>query len=99
LLYAGEPRGYDRGCVIELPVLDFRDPDGKFVVKGSLTQSEVGPNFGALVPIYADFEGRPVLIGRIRMVGSSTLPEMTFKLPEKPRRILINARYDILARK
>jgi hypothetical protein len=72
---------------------------GKFTLKASLVQSEVGPNFVSLVPIYADFDGRVIMIARIRIMGNSTVPEITLDLPQKPKRVLINARYDVLSRK
>jgi hypothetical protein len=69
--------------------------DGKFLLKGSLTQSEVPDNFMMLVPIYLDLEGPPVRIGSARLVGSSSLP-IQLLLPKKPKRVLINAYHDVL---
>ena len=72
---------------------------GGVVVNGSLTQSEVGPNFAALVPIYAEIDGKLLGIGKARIAGSATLPNLTFHLPKKPKRVLVNANYDVLSRK
>ena len=46
---------------------------GKYLVKANLAQSEVNRNFVALVPIYADLDGKMSLIGRVRMVGNSRI--------------------------
>jgi aminopeptidase N len=75
------------------------EPSGGVVVNASLTQSEVGPNFAALVPFYADVDGKLLGIGRARIAGSATLSNLTFHLPKKPKRVLVNANYDVLARK
>jgi len=72
---------------------------GNYRVKCSLMQSEVSPAFIALVPIYAEMDGRILLIGRVRMIGSSSLSDLKLSVPKKPKRVLINANYDVLARK
>ena len=38
------------------------------------------------------------LIGRVRMIGSSSLSDLKIPVPRKPKRVLINANYDALAR-
>src|SRR5262249_52313731 len=53
---------------------DVSQADGKYLVTASITQSEVSKNFIALVPIYAEIDGRLLHIGRVRMVGASTAP-------------------------
>ena len=73
-------------------------PNGRFAVRGTIAQSEVGENFCGVVPIYVDLDGRYVMIGRATINGSS-VAETSFTLPEKPKRLLINANYDVLARK
>ena len=72
---------------------------GSYLVTASLTQSEVNPNFVALVPIYAELDGRTALLGRVRMIGSKTLSDLKLPVPKKPKRVLINANYDVLSRK
>jgi len=72
---------------------------GKYLVKANLAQSEVNRNFVALVPIYADLDGKMSLIGRVRMIGNSSQSDLKIPLPRKPKRVLINANYDVLARK
>jgi hypothetical protein len=68
---------------------------GKAPVKATLTQAEVPADFAMLVPIYADFDGTPVLLGRARMKGSGSLP-IQMELPKKPKRMMINAQHDVL---
>jgi len=72
-------------------------PEGKWLLKASLTQSEVDPAFVSLVPIYGDFEGgAPVRLGVIHITGNSTLDKIQVLLPKKPKRVLINANHDVL---
>src|SRR5205823_5914097 len=71
-------------------------PDGKWLLKASLTQSEVDADFAMLVPIYGDFDGQLVRLGAVRMIGNSTIDSMQVLLPKKPKRILINGYHDIL---
>jgi len=70
--------------------------DGKTLLKGSLTQSEVPADFKMIVPVYLDFDGQITRLGQIRMVGDSTSERLEVKLPKKPKRVLINAYHDVL---
>ena len=72
------------------------DADGKTLLKGALTQSDVPPDFKMMVPLYADFDGQLVRIGQMRMIGATTNDKLETKLPKKPRRVLINAYHDVL---
>ncbi len=71
--------------------------DGKVLLAGSLTQSGVSDNFKMLVPIYLDFDGNLLRLGAANIMGSTTMPELKIVLPQKPKRVLINAHYDVLA--
>jgi aminopeptidase N len=71
-------------------------PDGKWMLKASLTQSEVGPNFASIVPLYADFDGQLTRLGTVRIVGSTSNDKIQVLLPKKPKRVLINAYHDVL---
>ena len=73
------------------------ESDGKFLLKGTLTQSEVSENFKMLVPIYLDFDGKIMRLGDIAVKGNLTTPEFQVKLPQRPKRVLINAHHDVLA--
>ena len=75
------------------------ESNGSYLIKANLTQSEVNRNFVALVPIYADLDGKIGLVGRVRMIGSSSLNDLKLPLPKKPKRVLINSNYDVLSRK
>jgi hypothetical protein len=81
------------------PGMDTPEPNGSYLIKANLTQSEVSPNFAALAPIYADQEGKIALVGRVRMLGSSSLSDLKLRVPKKPKRVLIKANYDVLSRK
>jgi aminopeptidase N len=70
--------------------------DGKWLLKATLTQSEVDPNFVMPVPLYVDFDGKALRLGTVRMVGNSTIDTIQLLLPQKPRRVMINANHDIL---
>ena len=70
--------------------------DGKTQLKGTLTQSEVSPKFKMRVPIYLDFDGKIVRLGAGTITGNSSIP-LDVQLPQKPKRVLVNAYYDVLA--
>jgi hypothetical protein len=70
----------------------------KCLLTFKITQSDVSQGFMMPVPIYLDFEGgKPVRLGDVQMFGSSTSQEYKVPLPKKPKRVLINANYDVLA--
>ncbi len=71
--------------------------DGTVMLTGTLTQSEVSPEFKMLVPLYLDFDGKMLRVGEFRITGSTTIPEFQVKLPQKPRRVVINYHHDVLA--
>ena len=69
--------------------------DGKCLLKGTVTQSDVPKDFAMLVPLYLEFDGPPVRAGVVTLIGSSSVPiEVT--LPRKPKRVLLNAWHDVL---
>jgi hypothetical protein len=63
---------------------------------GKLTQSEVSNNFMALVPVYLDFDGKVMRLGEARTVGNVSV-DFQIRLPQKPKRAIINYYHDILA--
>jgi len=67
-----------------------------FVLHGSLTQSEVTPDFTMLVPMYVEFSGPLMRLGLVRVTGNSTAEISQIKLPQKPKRVVINAFHDVL---
>jgi aminopeptidase N len=73
------------------------ESDGKFLLKGIVTQSGVSQDFKMLVPIYLDFNGKIMRLGDIAVQGNSSTQEFKVRLPERPKRVLINANHDILA--
>jgi hypothetical protein len=70
---------------------------GKFLVKMTLAQSGVSDHFEMAVPIYVEADGKPFRLGEAAMVGNSTLP-IKVRLDKKPKRVMINAYQDVLAR-
>jgi hypothetical protein len=72
--------------------------DGKCLLTFKLTQSDVSQGFRMPVPIYLDFDGgKLVRLGDVKITGSTTTEEIKVPLPQKPKRVLINANYDVLA--
>jgi hypothetical protein len=70
---------------------------GKTQLTFTLTQSEVSPGFGMRVPIYLDYDGKMMRLGDVPMVGNSTSQEVKVMLDQKPKRVLLNYNYDVLA--
>lgn len=71
------------------------EPNGRFLVKGTLAQSEVPVDFKMLVPLYADLNGSIARLGVARLVGSATIP-VQVELPTKPKRLMVNYFHDVL---
>ena len=67
-------------------------------LKATITQSGVGEGFRMAVPIYADFDGPQVRLGTAPLVGNTSL-KIDIPLPKKPRKVMINANFDVLAYK
>jgi hypothetical protein len=73
------------------------ESDGKVMLSGKVTQSDVSPNFKMVVPIYLDFGKGIVRLGTIPVMGNMTTEEFKVRLPERPKRVMINYHFDILA--
>ncbi|HVF60541.1 MAG TPA: M1 family aminopeptidase [Thermoanaerobaculia bacterium] len=73
---------------------------GEVRVRGTVTQEGVSPDFRVLLPLYVDLgKGDVMRFGIIAMVGSTTKPiDATFKVPRQPKRVVLNARHEVLAR-
>jgi Carboxypeptidase regulatory-like domain len=87
---------------IEVPRYKFDysltpDSDGKVILRGAVTQSDVSPKFKMLVPIYLDFGKGIIRLGTVPVMGNATTKEFEVKLPEKPKRVMINYHHDVLA--
>jgi hypothetical protein len=70
--------------------------DGKTLLKGTITQSDVSPNFKMRVPVYLDFDGKIMRLGAANITGNNSVP-LEVQLPQKPKRVLVNAFHDVLA--
>jgi len=72
----------------------------EYQISGEVALGEISESFRALVPLYVDFgKGRLAMVGRIPFTGpGSRRVDFKIKLPERPRKVLANAHWDILAR-
>jgi aminopeptidase N len=75
-----------------------RDANGKTLLTGKLTQSGVSAGFAMPVPIFGEFGAKTVRVGVIPIRGDST-GEFQVRLPEMPKRILLNFDQDVLTEK
>jgi aminopeptidase N len=86
----------------ELPAYGFESSwDDKMNLKIKLTQSNVSPNFKMTVPIYMELaDGRVVRLGSLPVVGNNSNEQVVplgNALKDKPKRVMINYYYDVLA--
>lgn len=77
-----------------------KEDGGKWRIRGALTQDTVPDSFLAVVPIYVELDkGQLLRFARMGMKGKTTRPvDATVELPSKPKRVLINARNEVLSR-
>ena len=73
--------------------------DGRYRISGNVSQEDVSEGFRTLVPIYLDFGDNVVKFGAVALSGpTSQALNGQFPLPRSPRRVLVNAMHDVLAR-
>ena len=72
------------------------DKDGKFLLAAKLTQSEVSDSFKMRVPIYVEIDGTMFRLGSVPIAGNTTSPEFKVLLPKKPKKVVVNANFDVL---
>jgi len=72
----------------------------EYRIHGQVTQEGVAKDFRSLVPIHIDFGKNDIVrIGQVGMTGGATVPvDAKLKLPKAPKRALVNAMGEILAR-
>jgi hypothetical protein len=72
----------------------------EYRIHGQVTQQGVGKAFRALVPVQVELGKNEIArIGTIGMTGEATVPiDVKLKLPKEPRRVLVNAYGEVLAR-
>jgi len=72
----------------------------KYRIAGTITQAGVPQGFRTLVPVYLDLgNDRIERLGTLPLSGSATQKmSVDIELPQRPRRVLINAMQDVLAR-
>ncbi len=74
--------------------------EGRYRISGQITQSDVSPRFLTPVPVYVDL-GKDAIaqVGSVVVVGNASVPvDVELPLPRKPRKVLVNAMMDVLAR-
>jgi hypothetical protein len=72
--------------------------DGKPVLHGRLTQSGVSDRFRMRVPVYVKQGNKTVLVGAVGVSGNRTV-EFRAALPAEPKKVMLNANYDVLCAK
>ncbi|HKG20388.1 MAG TPA: carboxypeptidase regulatory-like domain-containing protein [Blastocatellia bacterium] len=79
--------------------LDYRvdEADGKAVLVGKVTQSNVDDAFKMRVPLYADIDGKVRRLGVLSLFGNSSTEEFRVPLPKKPRKVMLNYYEDVLS--
>ncbi|HYU33163.1 MAG TPA: M1 family aminopeptidase [Thermoanaerobaculia bacterium] len=67
---------------------------------GQVKQQGVGKEFRAVVPLQVDFgKNETATIGLVPMIGETSVPvDVKIKLPKKPKKALVNAHGEVLAR-
>jgi aminopeptidase N len=72
----------------------------QYHIHGSVSQQGVAKDFRTLVPIQVELGKNEVTrIGMLGLTGEATVPiDVTLKLPKAPRRVLVNANGEVLAR-
>jgi hypothetical protein len=72
----------------------------QYRIHGQISQEGVSKDFRTLVPVQVDFGKNEIArIGSIGMTGEATVPlDVTLKLPKAPKRALVNANGEVLAR-
>ena len=63
----------------------------------TVSQTGVSDNFKMPVPVYGEFNGNMVLLGRMLIAGNVETEELKITLPQKPDRLAINYFHDILS--
>lgn len=69
---------------------------GKTMLKLKITQSNVDKDFKMRVPVYLDFDGKPVKLGGVAVYGNQTTEEVSVTLPQKPKRVMLCTFEDVL---
>ena len=98
-----EATGPSRVYGTEVPSYELRysleqRSDGKFLLRGTITQKNVSEDFKMLVPLYLELNGRIHRVGQANITGESSTPEFQVLLPARPSKVFLNARNDVLAR-
>ncbi len=76
------------------------EPGGKFMFTAKIVQSGVDDHFRSRIPIYLDFgmPGGPQKLGNVGVSGNQSSEEIKVRLPQKPKKVMLNYNFDVLAR-
>lgn len=73
----------------------FREEGGKTVLVGKVTQSGVSDSFRMQAPVYLDFGKGWTRLGQVAVVGNMS-KDFQVPMPQRPKRVAINALNDVL---
>ncbi len=73
------------------------EPGGKVLFTATVTQSGVSDRFHMSVPLYFDFAGHLNRAGSIPLHGNQTSKEFKIRLPQRPKKVILNEEFDVLA--
>src|SRR5690242_3549484 len=74
--------------------------DGQYQLSGAVNQDAVSKDFVGFVPLYVEYEkGETQRLAVVSFVGNMSTPvEGTISLRRTPKRVVVNAFHDVLAR-
>lgn len=77
-----------------------RESGDQYRLKGAIAQEGVPDDFRALLPVYVEFgKGELSRFGTVPLIGRQEVPvDVVIRLPQKPKRALVNALHEVLAR-
>jgi hypothetical protein len=73
--------------------------EGKFLLTAKVSQSGVSEQFIGMPGLYVEFDGDQwARLGTVTLKGNASNDRIRVALPKKPKRVLLNAYYDVLSR-
>ena len=77
-----------------------KESGDQYKISGSISQEGVSESFRALVHLYIEFpKGEVAHWAVVPFIGNKTMPvAASLRLPKKPKRVVVNAFHDVLAR-
>jgi hypothetical protein len=81
--------------------LELRNVSGdQYRLSGSIGQEGVSDDFRTVLPVWVEYgKGELSRFGMVPLVGNQTIPvDVVLRVPKKPRRAVVNALHEVLAR-